>query len=148
MRHEKSYFPIKTLVFWLSNKNRRMCLVGQIKSLPAVVNRIFEAGVRAVTETWIFPSGVGISEFPKCGRISPPRSAGSKAICNSGVAIFPRFPEIGDLGQNPENPLFSGKSGKSAFFRKIEKTGIFLEIGLLAWKSGGRPLAISGQFSS
>ena len=119
----REVFPVKTLVFWLPNKNRRMCLVGQIKPLPAVVNRIFAAGIRAVTETWLFPSGIGISGFPKCGRISPSRSTGSNAICNFRVAIFSRFPEIGDLGQNPENPHFFGKSRKSV---KSWKSGFLL----------------------
>ena len=113
-------FSIKTLVFWLSNKDRRMCLVGEIKSLPAVVNWIFAAAIRTVTGTWLFPSGFGHSRVPRRAPISAKCRLNSKAI-----TIF--------------GPTFSRNRRTSEILSKIRKNAIFPEKRDFwddSWKSG------------
>ena len=104
---------IKTLVFWLSNKDRRMCLVGEIKSFSAVANWIFAAEMRTVTGTWLFPSGFGHSRVPRRAPISAKRRLHSKAITISG-------------------PTFSRNRRTSEILSKIRKNAIFPENAILA----------------
>ena len=148
------FFSIKTLVFRLSNKNRRMCLVGEIKSPPAVANRIFAAEIRTVGETWLFPSGNGYARVPRRAPISAKCSLRSKAISTFGPRAFAKLPKFAKnrrFCQKSGKTAFFGKngffrekrlfSGKTAFFREIDFFRVFLEIGTSAWKSGDLPLA-------
>ena len=98
-----------------------MCLVGEIKSLSAVVNRIFAAEIRTVAGTWLFPSGFGHSRVPRRAPISAKRRLNSKAITISGPTFSRNRRTSEILSKIRKNAIFPEKrdfSGKTPFFRK------------------------------
>ena len=142
-------FPIKTLVFRLSNKDRRMCLVGEIKSLPAVVNWICAAEIRTVTGTWLFPSGFGHSRVPQRAPISAKRRLNSKAITISGPTFSRNRRTSEILSKIRKNAIFPEKrdfgrfSGKTPFSRKNAIFGVYSGNGhfcMEIWRSAARQL--------